>query len=397
LPNELLYMICAKFCSHCTDPTNDQFRYNYRSSQVISRLSKTCKRLRDIAQPVLYHYVYPKEIWLFLRTIMVRPDLAAQVRSFRHDLDSNINYEAEDPDTIFDPWINQPRRKNWLSQFEGIESLDEFGIRRWLIESILTRLPNARQLFIDVPLYRRSTLGTLVDFSSVTRLVFMPPIHLGRGYLRDFLSTMPYLEELALAVLGNGSEFLHLPELRFLELFGYDIGAETLMAIIGSCPKLERFGFYGEPGLENFRWDQVQRILHQRRETLKHLKFRAIPYFLDEDYEVMSDRGSFRGFDGLETLYMNAESFNTEGAKDFEALFPIFPADVVEMVDLLPESLLCLGFYDLRCQWKGIDVLAQAIREGHFPRLKTVYLTLEGADLEESRSILAAVGVACKS
>lgn len=63
------------------------WRYPYSVSQKhLSRLSRTCRRLRDVCQPLLfdhYHHEFTagKPLLSFLRTLDARPDLAKCVTS----------------------------------------------------------------------------------------------------------------------------------------------------------------------------------------------------------------------------------------------------------------------------------------------------------------------------
>nr|RBR01192.1 hypothetical protein FVER53263_20802 [Fusarium verticillioides] len=114
LPIEVLQSICAQFCRHCRGDTliahpKKPWTYETASdfnitsvpakpSQDLCSLSRVSRRLRDVAQPVLYHE-FPKfehrerGLELFLQTVTSRQDLARTVKvmawnaDFADDLD----------------------------------------------------------------------------------------------------------------------------------------------------------------------------------------------------------------------------------------------------------------------------------------------------------------------
>ena len=100
LPLEILHAICANLCRHCTsepvEPVEpgervEQYELCFKGAEAfamdktkiktaaLSAMMLTCKTLRDIAQPYLYHYPYaraPAVSKLLLRSLVERPDLA---------------------------------------------------------------------------------------------------------------------------------------------------------------------------------------------------------------------------------------------------------------------------------------------------------------------------------
>lgn len=111
IPNELLFEICGYLCLHCQLPhfidiphtTWEEGRVGQSS---LVNLSRTCRHLRDIAQPILFHYYYSGDAPIsppggldlsqyinnnemiengkmisFLYSIISRPDLASSVKA----------------------------------------------------------------------------------------------------------------------------------------------------------------------------------------------------------------------------------------------------------------------------------------------------------------------------
>lgn len=104
LPIELKILVCSQLCGHCTDPTCSYQTWSLSELQenlnTLSSLSKTCKLLRNIAQPILHHY-FPfrrghtiAQLYLFIRTLTTRPDLASDVRILSLEVANNANKKA---------------------------------------------------------------------------------------------------------------------------------------------------------------------------------------------------------------------------------------------------------------------------------------------------------------
>src|SRR6478736_7546654 len=109
LPVEIFTAICRNLCVHCqhahvVDLPPDEIDHAIEAQQALSRLSRTCRRFRNTAQPILYHCYHSgrqsdssssPEWWGdtdarrrevetlegFLRTLLERPDLAKHVRA----------------------------------------------------------------------------------------------------------------------------------------------------------------------------------------------------------------------------------------------------------------------------------------------------------------------------
>lgn len=93
LPFEILTQICHTWCCHChsTHAAQDDISIELLESvtavchldSTLSRLSRTCRLLNAVAQPVLYHDVCPPragKLFGFMRTLLQRPDLRHHVQ-----------------------------------------------------------------------------------------------------------------------------------------------------------------------------------------------------------------------------------------------------------------------------------------------------------------------------
>ncbi|KAL6872360.1 hypothetical protein HDV57DRAFT_505529 [Trichoderma longibrachiatum] len=400
LPNELLYKICESFCPHCTHaPRAFSGVGKHRPLLVdgrsaLSYVSKTCRRLREIAQPVLYHYVYTTRNWHVLRSIIARPDLAAHVRGLEY-LGHTDNHSLQDLDIVTATRDHKQLQENKVAIHPTCTRL---AGQPHVLELISTRLPNAEELRINMSKMRGWDF--MVDLKSIRRLrlyidSYYVPSH--RLHLASFLSVMPRLE--CLRISGDTSlQSTHLfpTEIRTLDLDFSEWHPSSLIPVIDCCPKLERFRYYGVPQShpEGLTWPRTQHIVYSRKTTLKHVNFSWQPGREPCQGNLRSELGSFRSLDGLETLWMEV---GCAIPKRWKSWVTRFPANTTELIELLPESLRLIYFRGLSRGWHGIEMLALAIRRGHFPRLKTVVVQQAGATLRKSRKVLAAVGVACES
>ncbi|OTA03505.1 hypothetical protein A9Z42_0039960 [Trichoderma parareesei] len=407
LPDELLLIICREFCLHCTCP-EETFRAHALMSEHVDALcflSQTCKRLRKIAQPVLHHDARPRQLPLFLRTITRRRDLAAQVRAFC-DLSHRYSKRFQNGDLGVIPpgQVTDEEERTWGNDIERM---------RTLLVPTLMRLPAVEDLVLGVSFRRGYKWETLFNMRSVKRLLLYPyNCRLGFGSLDDFLSLTPNLESLALSDwTGLVMKPLSLTRLASLKIHGFNLTAASLEALVTSCPILERFEFrqWGydddnqplwliEEEREPLTWSQMQEILLPRKDTLKHVRFAFYPHLNEvqgQPYNPADDMGSFRDFERLETLHVSSLSLRGLQPTQHGLEFYGYPATVSELVSILPESLTLLHCDRCHEMWHGMKMLARAIQQGHFPRLKTVISGEWGVKLRQSYEMLADFGVAC--
>lgn len=83
LPVDVQYQICRYFCPHCHDD-DDLFAVLHGESaegnSALLNLSGTCRRIRAVCEPVLYHYPRIVCYTAFFRTLMGRPELAEHIK-----------------------------------------------------------------------------------------------------------------------------------------------------------------------------------------------------------------------------------------------------------------------------------------------------------------------------
>ncbi|KAL7906344.1 hypothetical protein GGI35DRAFT_487537 [Trichoderma velutinum] len=404
LPNEILLMICEELCYHCSGTALEPSEK--KSNTGLWSLIQTCRQLLNIAQPFLYHRVEFGKILPFLRTLIARPDLAAHVLSFNYSENYPLAVSAEDLEMLKAELqrLHIEKCDEWVREMNLYES----DVDEQLLKLAICRLPNVKKLNIAAPFSNTKTFlkdslnkSFLMESIKILRLI---PWDVGDlGDMRRLLAMTPHAESLMLYYCESVTRHIPLARIRSLILFDSLIEATSLQRLIDSCPELEHFeyyvkayqaGPYDDP--VTFTWGQAQRRLCSRRKTLKRLNLvfgKHFPLYFDEMYPE-GYLGSLRDFDRLEALWVQTTSFGTD---DNDATVPIFPADMDDLVRMLPESLTCLGFCGSHEDWDGIEILADAIEEGHFPRLTMVWVEQEGEMFEDSCNLLASLGVGCAS
>lgn len=126
LPFEIIAQICRIWCSHCNkaalnstgdasidpdswntkatllvfDPLGDTRAGDAGEQSTLARLSRTCKYLRAVAQPILYHDFVTRDnqdLFNFVRTLLQRPDLSLHVQRLNISVGgSGWIYEEDD-------------------------------------------------------------------------------------------------------------------------------------------------------------------------------------------------------------------------------------------------------------------------------------------------------------
>ncbi|KAG5755352.1 hypothetical protein H9Q70_002028 [Fusarium xylarioides] len=242
LPVEIFTAICRNLCVHCqhahvVDLPPDEIDHAIEAQQALSRLSRTCRRFRNTAQPILYHCYHSgrqsnssssPEWWAdtdarrrevetlegFLRTLLERPDLAKHVRALaffalREVTARQISKETQ---ALF-------RQAGERAGFRALPSYEHVN-SKWLQEASIMAAPFVEQLLI----YRSSQEGL--------------------QYIRDSPFYLPNLKYLVLPGQGkNPDECCHIQQMQ--DVLAKAQNLEVLAASDADCgtdiPLRERF------------------------------------------------------------------------------------------------------------------------------------------------------------
>lgn len=205
-PTEVLAMICSNFCKHCrveggnalsTVDERWPIRWDPADIQALYSLCLVSRRLRDLAQPVLYHefvpgygvfghnafkfmnqpeeYSWGRRLVPFLRTISMRRDLAAVVFTcYLHSVIAENEVLSRDDDEK-EPW---PDVLTKACEIRGVEpsaflkccvqDYKQPYHNQYLVPMLLACLPNVTRLFLSESLLEtRASALKLAGASSI--------------------------------------------------------------------------------------------------------------------------------------------------------------------------------------------------------------------------------------
>ncbi|KAI1774354.1 hypothetical protein F4818DRAFT_80234 [Hypoxylon cercidicola] len=433
LPNEILSIILGNFCLHCRETEETPHAYFHTQQQsgqpswysldskALYSMCLVSRKLRDVAQPILYHQFIPgygdcwgsaRSVWdrrllPFVRTIILRPDLAAMVRRLYFHfslLTSTTNDEVEavleqvtQTHDFLSDFLGHFHDK-WPSDLTPYQPFcDELG------GLLLVYLPNLTSLSLTGGTPSRNIPSSALRAAGVSSLRIQTIDLLGCGkdwgYRLDGIlemasSTLKTLNLNSCTSAGLQSLARPLPNLRNLRLTNCKFGS----------PRIEsRFPNY--MGLETFVYDavcedelppeaffhmvwrethgpslpsDVFEFLDRNKATLKtlrlDLRFEQNAPFMDER-NITKQIPSLRGFPVLQNLYINSVLiYSTVDER---------PDDCGILVQLLPPPLVSLHVAEtmggrlIPRLVNGLLNLAETVLQGQFSGLKEVRCDIE--------------------
>jgi hypothetical protein len=301
LPVELKIVVCSQLCAHCTGTTCEYPSRNLTELQenldTLSSLSKTCRLLRNVAQPILHHH-FPfrrgyaiTHLYLFIRTLTTRPDLASDVCMLslecrldplykpatlrnryiaRNDLDFEQVVQAATPFSLKPPgeWCPSLPPSRWLSSkaFEFLAPLAIYLCKNSQAIDLYQPLPlrvlrkTFRHFKKQHPLVNIERL--CLSFSSLRWPGFNP------GVLEDLNEYMPNLRTLqfySVHTMDESDSIFHRWDLSLLtriDIIACRFPDDTIAMLLSSCSHLTDYTYIS--GFEN-RLDlrePVTKIIH---------------------------------------------------------------------------------------------------------------------------------------
>ncbi|KAH8898851.1 hypothetical protein GQ53DRAFT_878054 [Thozetella sp. PMI_491] len=352
---------------------------NNFNTQALVRLIRTCRILRDLGQPILYHNLRYPHAGRLMHTLLARPDLVSSVRCM------TLDYYWEKIGESDLPTANEAARKLGIALPEQwrIEALEY--VMTWEVRPVA---------LLD---------GSSINFPALRHL------HLGYydteggfdlGLARELFQAAPNLESLEIEMcllVPPGLSLSKVKRLRFARSF---LEGRHIENIFLACPQLEQFAYdtggaalsqYAES--REFTMKTLKQVLMTRKNTLRHLdlfvdKESSYDPLEDGNDEDSSRLGSFEDFPVLETLVAQPEYLHKK--PDWDRIF----RNTEGLVSLLPRSLKSLTLVPGHGRlYDGPETLVQAIGKGEFPNLKTVVL-LPKSETKYLKEY-AAVGVEC--
>ncbi|KAK1833557.1 hypothetical protein QBC39DRAFT_302331 [Podospora conica] len=302
-PVELLEMICQYLCLHCQcphvvdEPTEKVVAW-YQGQKALARLSRTCRLLCLVAQPILFHWYHAvdgcdeipefQRLSAFVLATLHHPEqLGMAVKSLA------LHPPAHDKDTYKSREMTKVRiaLKSDAAYRRTVESLGGYLLTSHVLDTVhlqelaLAYLPNVSELSLlrDLRCWTTEFQGTNIILSQIDQLrkwtYHLPalrylvfPCRRGKliedGVVDSFhihladilLSRAPNLETLIVAD-GSGwpctcmrAIFQKTPWdtclLRLLRLSISNIGVQELERIVAGCPALEDIEFFDAANLK---------------------------------------------------------------------------------------------------------------------------------------------------
>ena len=420
LPTETLGQICSHLCPHCVCPNflpdlvpHGATSNTSTAAAALCSLSRTCRLLCALAQPLLYHDAAPRSAFRLLRTLVARPHLAALVRGLRNDHGDSTNPDPADVPAVADAAAS--RLGMGLPLYWMERPWDSFQPYVWemLLGLTAPRLEALRYVFSrhdHVMLGNTLTgpgiskqRGGAVPFPRLRRLWIGYPNTEGRVYrgidsLRPVLAAAPRLEALTACNcdgIGFGLPLAGLRELRFSRSF---LKASDVTGALAACPGLESFA-YEWVGLAirgtfaGIQPGQAWEALRTCAGTLRSLSLDFGDRPVAHEHLALHPRkkmGSLVEFRVLERLTVSPGVFTDDAGRVDRVGFH----NSTELVQMLPPSLRVLSLPgNGDDEYKGPIQLVEAKRQGQFPHLVGIEVSAPESVRERIAAAFAEVGV----
>ncbi|RHZ63620.1 uncharacterized protein CDV56_108708 [Aspergillus thermomutatus] len=365
LPVELLTQISSYLCPLCCG------RYPSRLSQKhLSRLSRTCRRLRNVCQPLLFdHYHQASKsmtrLLSFLRTLDARPDLAKCVTSLDF-------HEPGQCDTL-----NDEDRQLVESCIAGlglpqlpVDWHNYLGVERRLIltELVVASCPNLEVL--RVPMNPEWMVGVLDSLPKDLVFARLKKLDVWHYYISGDHMAIAYRKIRGLLHAAPNLEHLRLPSIEmfypgkagvptFEKLTDLDLGEGApppyfLKCALERCPRLRKFRLhwvnsdgYDEDSEE---WSPLDgwRALQHVQSSVREITFEAGIEFPDGD-SLEEGVSTLRDFVHLEILKVSGVALqalykvwahHTRNGSMERFVYQVFPSTITELTLWDPDASL---------------------------------------------------------
>jgi hypothetical protein len=365
------------------------------SQKYLSRLSRTCRRLRDVCQPLLFEYYYHSSKSLtpllsFLRTLDARPDLANCVTSLDFHEPGQADALSNEDRQLLESCITKfglpPLPADWQ---------DYLGVERRLLaaELVVASCPNIEALRVPMnPEWMVSILASLPKdfiFARLKKLdvwlYYISGDHYGIGYrnISALLHASPNLEHLSLPSIemfypGKAGVPI-LEKLGHLDLGEGAPSPYFLRCALEACPILQKFRLhwvdsdgYDEDSEE---WSPLDgwRALQHVRSSVREIIFETIIEFRDDD-NLEEGVSTLRDFAHLEILKVNGIAMlalykvwahqNGRGSME-EFVYQVFPSTIKELTIWDPDESLI----------KIVRLLAREAAREQYPHLARIMIS----------------------
>ncbi|KAF6824520.1 aromatic aminotransferase [Colletotrichum musicola] len=338
LPTEILLHIISLLCPHCIIESqnlgkcscDEPLASNYHNPHLLppgerytpweslrrdlSRLSQTCRVMRDMAQPILFHCPIPRSgrFLSLARTLVRRPDLGRCVRELHLGTwailyDEDVTAEDQEMfDAMIDGFEMPPHLlkedgtwpRDWLQAGVGFVprtyewvGAHFFDNRERVVNALCaTLVPNVEHLHLrplERPEFPFNAPGSLPRLTDLTMSAAEGMV---MEHCRGIMDAAPAMlrfkgSKINGVSLGTGKPPLKHANLRSVDLENSLLSHPSVKLIMGGFPRLESFGYEGSfqvnSGLENVAEPRGREVnpkefgeaLLLRKDTLRDVDF----------------------------------------------------------------------------------------------------------------------------
>lgn len=381
LPIEILSYIAWQLSPRSPESSEDgqdhlDIASHARGIAALSRLSRTCKHLRGILQPILFHSVFDsEETSLSLITALnARPDLARAVVEMEvhgrdispeenldeilsaHEqsmmtelLANNFQTETQQPPILQGNVGDFPR----CNAFAGLTIALASNIKRLLVHAY----------YLDLPTFKPGSLPCL-------RELYLEHGDTENGLdlsrFQSILQAAPALQTLKCHAVSNVDSAISHENLTTLALAWSLLTNESFELLIDGLPKLESFSYSSGGASVNYDPEasprQIFEAVSKRRSTLKHLYVDLQASVYMEEPDERDTIPSLASLKALQTLEISALALAVADE----------PTDGNVLINALPESIRSFTLLDPH-DTMAVDInrLAEMAPE-RFPHLREV-------------------------
>lgn len=341
LPLELLDAIACELCSPTVARGDSSFHSHpgwrgpgslsedLNRLAALSRLSRTCKTLRDIAQPKLFRYVYPgRKYSSLLQTLHHRPDLARIVKEINLDGIDCVYEDLEADNKLTGSFL--ARELSELAQRSAPTESDSHG---WDSDKALDYV--ATVALAQVPQIEMLQMTWFFSFHLHLRPESLPYLTelfvehydtesgFGMDDLQNLFAAAPSLKTFRGYMVRSACGLLQHAGLIDLKLTNSTLNASCFTAVMLAFPRMESFLYEsGGPIEGNYHEatpSEISKAIHLRRCTLKHLSLDLMYADFDRmsQHDMMESLACMEVLETIEidsmALYNHDDAFVTHG------------------------------------------------------------------------------------
>ncbi|EMT74242.1 hypothetical protein FOC4_g10002723 [Fusarium odoratissimum] len=347
-PEEIIDIVCQQLCPHCSERASPRHFFRYEEPKpthdrkCLLALSLTCKELRHISQPHLYHRPMGHDFFGFIDTIAGTPALGRHVKELclnEHMIRRFLLQYAD--------------QAKFLAQFGNATGY--FGERRQIVGTAinclmsvaisLTPMLNKLEIHVESD-WKFSSIpsGCLPNLKKLTITVSWSFPTDDLDGLAGLLDAAPRLERIELvnlevrdATKKPKTSFCH-DTVNEITLRSCMLHISQLEAIMRGFPKLQTFRI-GAPNhcqradtrsQDTALLYRIEDLLMLRSDTLKHLTLHFPGIHLDHPGEIVLQ--DLSGMKVLETLYIDSGMLHRrwQGHRPGRRICQLLPTSIKE-------------------------------------------------------------------